>query len=67
MWMHSAWNPSGGSAGAAPSAALAFWLLLLFYLLGDIAGIMLLPPGNRAPDVLSTVVAVPGTCATGAR
>ena len=50
--MHSPWNLSGGNAGAAPSAAhaavLALWLLLLFYLIGDIAGVMLLSPGRLA-------------------
>ena len=63
-------SPRGTRRGQCRSrsiAALALWLLLLFYLLGDITGIMLLPPGNSAPDVLSRVVAVPGTCAAGAR
>jgi hypothetical protein len=47
MWMQLVrMEPVGGSAGASPSAVL--WLFLLFYLLGDIAGIMLLAPGNSA-------------------
>jgi hypothetical protein len=66
MWMQLVrMEPVGGSAGASPSAVL--WLFLLFYLLGDIAGIMLLSLGNSAPYVLSSVMDVPGTGAAGAR